>query len=296
MARFPHTLGVLAAVVALTASGCTSASPRPSVSRPAPSSPNAAHGDFAGLVDIGGGHKLFLECHGSGSPTVILLSGYGNAGDIWNEADAHPPAVAPGVARFTRECAYDRPGSLRVVTDAGTPAPSALPGDQITAMSAQAAERAFVLLALQAPVAGDLRAIIGAIQIAANIDRMGALALHVAKIARRRHPQHALPEQVNGYFAEMGRVAVELGNSTREVLLTHDPDKAARIDEEDDAMDDLHRRLFSVLMDHDWKHGVAAAVDITLLGRFYERFADHTVEVARRVIFQSTGKSPQKTD
>ena len=122
------------------------------------------------------------------------------------------------------------------------------------------------------------------------------LALHVAKIARRRHPQHALPEQVNGYFAEMGRVAVELGNSTREVLLTHDPDKAARIDEEDDAMDDLHRRLFSVLMDHEWKHGVAAAVDITLLGRFYERFADHTVEVARRVIFQSTGKSPQKTD
>ena len=100
MARFPHTLGVLAAVVALTASGCTSASPRPSVSRPAPSSPNGAHGDFAGLVDIGGGHKLFLECHGSGSPTVILLSGYGNAGDIWNEADAHPPAVAPGAFRF----------------------------------------------------------------------------------------------------------------------------------------------------------------------------------------------------
>jgi phosphate transport system protein len=168
--------------------------------------------------------------------------------------------------------------------------------DQITAMSAQAAERAFVLLARQAPVAGDLRAIIGSIQIAANIDRMGALALHVAKIARRRHPLHALPEQVNGYFAEMGRVAVELGNSTREVLLTPDPDKAARIDEEDDAMDDLHRRLFSVLMDHEWKHGVAAAVDITLLGRFYERFADHTVEVARRVIFQSTGKSTQKTD
>ena len=79
-------------------------------------------------MDIGGGHKLFLECHGSGSPTVILQSGYGNAGDIWNEADANPPAVAPGVAQFTRECVYDRPGSLRVVTDAGTPAPSELPG------------------------------------------------------------------------------------------------------------------------------------------------------------------------
>ena len=128
MARFPHVLGVLAAAVALIAAGCTSASPRPSEPRPAPSWPSGPHGDFAGLVDIGGGHKLFLECHGSGSPTVIFQSGYGNAGDIWNEADANPPAVAPGVAQFTRECAYDRPGSLRVVTDAGTSAPSALPG------------------------------------------------------------------------------------------------------------------------------------------------------------------------
>jgi pimeloyl-ACP methyl ester carboxylesterase len=128
IARFLHVLGVFAAVVALTGSGCTSASPGPSVTRPAPSSPNGAYGDFAGLVDIGGGHKLFLECHGSGSPTVIMQSGYGNAGDIWNEADANPPAVAPGLARFTRECAYDRPGSIRVVTDTGTPAPSGLPG------------------------------------------------------------------------------------------------------------------------------------------------------------------------
>lgn len=164
--------------------------------------------------------------------------------------------------------------------------------EQIAAMSARAEESALLLLALQAPVAGDLRAIVSGIQIVADVDRMGALALHVAKIARRRHPQHALPEEVNGYFAEMGRLAVELGNSAREVLLTRDPEKAARISEEDDAMDDLHRHLFTVLMDREWKHGVAAAVDVTLLGRFYERFADHAVEVARRVIFQVTGKHP----
>ncbi|MGE0214322.1 phosphate signaling complex protein PhoU [Mycolicibacterium sp.] len=165
--------------------------------------------------------------------------------------------------------------------------------EQIAAMSARAEESAFVLLALQAPVAGDLRAIVSSIQIVADVDRMGALALHVAKIARRRHPQHALPEEVNGYFAEMGRVAVELGNSAQEVLITRDPEKAARIREEDDAMDDLHRHLFSVLMDREWKHGVAAAVDVTLLGRFYERFADHAVEVARRVIFQVTGRTSE---
>jgi phosphate transport system protein len=166
--------------------------------------------------------------------------------------------------------------------------------EKIAAMSARAEESAFVLLALQAPVAGDLRAIVSSIQMVADIDRMGAWALHVAKIARRRHPQHALPEEVNGYFAEMGRVAVDLGNSAQEVLLSRDPEKAARIREEDDAMDDLHRHLFSVMMDKEWRHGVAAAVDVTLLGRFYERFADHTVEVARRVIFQATGKFPDE--
>ena len=167
--------------------------------------------------------------------------------------------------------------------------------DRITEISVRAEEAAFMLLALQGPVAGDLRAIVSGIQIVADIDRMGALALHVAKIARRRHPQHALPEEVNGYFAEMGRVAVELSRSAQEVLDTLDPEKAARIREEDDAMDDLHRHLFSVLMDKDWKHGVTAAVDVTLLSRFYERFADHAVEVARRVIFTATGSFPEDT-
>ena len=178
----------------------------------------------------------------------------------------------------------DLPLAEQVITD----------HDQIATLSARAEEDAFVLLALQAPVAGDLRAVVSSIQIVADVDRMGALALHVAKIARRRHPQHALPEEVNGYFAEMGRVAVDLGHSAQEVLLTKDPEKAARIREDDDAMDHLHRPLFTVLMDRDWKHGVAAAVDVTLLGRFYERFADHAVEVARRVIFQVTGHNPDE--
>ncbi|GGG22948.1 phosphate transport system regulatory protein PhoU [Rhodococcoides trifolii] len=168
--------------------------------------------------------------------------------------------------------------------------------DRMTELSATAEERAFALLALQAPVAGDLRSVVSGIQIVADIDRMGALALHVAKIARRRHPQHALPEEVNGYFAEMGRIAVALGASAREVLETRDPERAAKLREEDEAMDDLHKHLFSVLMDREWSHGVAAAVDVTLLGRFYERFADHAVEVGRRVIFLVTGSLPSDLD
>ena len=163
--------------------------------------------------------------------------------------------------------------------------------DKIAAMSTAAEENAFALLApLQAPVANDLRAIVNALRVIVDIDRMGALALHVAEITRWRHPQHALPEEVKGYFAEMGRIAIKLGNGAQEVLLTHDPLRAARIRREDDAMDDLHRHLFTVMMDPEWKHGVAAAVDVTLLGRYYERFADHAVQVAHRVIFQMTSR------
>jgi phosphate transport system protein len=164
--------------------------------------------------------------------------------------------------------------------------------DELSRMQTQAEEAAFVLLALQAPVARDLRLVVGSMQNVADAERMGGLAKHVAKIARRRHPEHALPEEVRGYFAEMGTIAVDLGNSAQEVVLSHDLAQAARISRDDDAMDDLHKHLFTVLMDREWKHGVATAVDVTLLGRFYERFADHAVEIGRRVVFEVTGETP----
>ena len=119
--------------------------------------------------------------------------------------------------------------------------------DQIMAMTTKAEQNGVALLARQQPVAGELRTIVSSIQAVADVERMGALAVHVAKTARRRHPQHVLSEEVNGCFAEMGRVAVELGNSAQEVLRTRDPEKAAGIREQDDAMDDLHRQLFTVL-------------------------------------------------
>jgi len=169
--------------------------------------------------------------------------------------------------------------------------------DHMVARSAGAEASAISLLALQQPVAGDLRDILGSLQIIADLERMSALAVHVAKIARRRHPQHAVPDEVSDCFAEMGRVAVELANIAREVLSTRDPHKAAGVREQDDAMDDLHRQLFTVLIDdRAWKHGIPAAVDVALLGRFYERFADHAVEIGRRVVFQVTGTLPPEQE
>lgn len=158
-------------------------------------------------------------------------------------------------------------------------------------LSRRAEDRSVALLALQSPVAGDLRSVVGSLQNAADAERMGGLAAHVAKIARRRHPAHALPAEVSGHFAQMGCVAVELSNKARQAVLTGDPVRAAHIHDDDTVMDDLHRHIFTVLMDRDWAYGNTATVDVTLLDRFYERFADHAVEIGRRVVFQATGQT-----
>mgnify|MGYP002620880655 FL=1 len=155
-----------------------------------------------------------------------------------------------------------------------------------------AEERALALLALQAPVAPDLRIVVSAIHGAGDIERMGDLARHVAQAARRRHPRPVLPPEVAPYFAEMGRIGVDLARKAGEMIRTRDLEQATAMETEDDAMDDLHRHLFTVLMDRSWPHGVGPAVDITLLGRFYERYADHAVALGRRIVFIVTGQMP----
>lgn len=156
---------------------------------------------------------------------------------------------------------------------------------------AEAEEGAVQLLALQAPVATDLRTVVSALWIVADGHRMGALAIHVAKAARRRHPAAVLPADVRPIFTEMGRVAVDLGSEAAAVLRDRDPERARAIDVRDAEMDALHRRLFTVLLSPDWNYGVQPAVDISLLGRFYERYADHAVAVGRRVVFLLTGEN-----
>ncbi len=167
---------------------------------------------------------------------------------------------------------------------------------RIVAMRAQVEKEAFELLALQQPVAGELREIVSAIQVIADTERMGALAVHVAQIARREYPNHALPQEVRDCFADMAKVAIALGDGAKQVLATNDPRQAAQLHDQDDAMDDLYQHLFSLLIDREWKHGIPVGVKTALLGRFYERFADHAVEVGRRVIFMATGVLPTEDE
>jgi phosphate transport system protein len=153
-------------------------------------------------------------------------------------------------------------------------------------------EEAYSLLALQAPVATDLRTVLAVIHAAESLERMGDLAQHVAKTSRRQHPKHVLPKEVEPYFQQMGEIAVALARKAERVIRDQDVELARSLVEDDDEMDNLHRHLFTVIMDKDWPHGVAAAVDVTLLGRFYERYADHAVSVGRRTVFVVTGRMP----
>ncbi|ABG98735.1 MULTISPECIES: phosphate signaling complex protein PhoU [Rhodococcus] len=162
--------------------------------------------------------------------------------------------------------------------------------EQIEALRGPCEEQAMALLALQAPVARDLRQVVTGVHLVTDLSRMGGLVQHVAESVRRRHPEHVASGEAEEVLAGMGRVASELAGLAEQVLRTHDPELAAEIGRRDDELDNLHRRLLTLIQDPSWTGSIPAAVDITLLGRFYERFGDHTVVVGRRVIFLVTGE------
>ncbi|GAB7066387.1 phosphate signaling complex protein PhoU [Mycobacterium hodleri] len=152
-------------------------------------------------------------------------------------------------------------------------------------------KRTLAILAKQAPVAGDLRRVVTAIHVAADADRMGGLASHVAKVGLRRHPRSAVPHELHGRFIEMGSTAVGLAECCRDILTTGDCAQAARVRSDDRVMETMHRELFGQVMSPGWEHGAVVASDVVLLGRFYGRFADHADEIARRMVFQTSGEA-----
>ena len=149
------------------------------------------------------------------------------------------------------------------------------------------------IIARQQPVASDLRALVTALRMSADLERMGDMAHHIAKITRLRHPNSAVPPELLSTIEEMGRVARLISDKVGGVINSRDVDTALEVEKDDDEMDRLHRKLFTTLMDESWSHGTESAIDITLIGRYYERYADHAVSVARRVYFLVTGKFSQ---
>jgi phosphate transport system protein len=162
--------------------------------------------------------------------------------------------------------------------------------EAVDALQVDLEERSLALLARQAPVATDLRIVVTGLRMSADLERMGDLARHVAKLARMRYPASAIPAELRATILQMGQVAERIVAKTGSVIASRDLDVAGELETDDDVMDALHRDLFTVLLDDEWEHGIETAVDVTLCGRYYERFADHAVSVAQRVTFLVTGE------
>jgi phosphate transport system protein len=150
-------------------------------------------------------------------------------------------------------------------------------------------ERAIDLIALQQPVATDLRTIVAGLRINADLERMGDLARNIAKIARARYPDPAVPAPLRATIEQMDRVARQLLAKAAQVVADRDVELARELDHDDDEMDTLHRQLLVAMLDERAPTGVEAAIDVALLGRYYERFADHAVSIADRIVYLVTG-------
>jgi phosphate transport system protein len=157
-------------------------------------------------------------------------------------------------------------------------------------------DNSFDLLALQNPVAGDLRMLVASLRMVAEFERMGDLSVHVAKIARLRVPDMAVPDELVPTIARMSAVAEVMIAKVGHIIANSDVAAAEELEQADEEMDKLRRSSFRELLGSDWKHGVEPAVDIALLGRYYERIADHAVSIARRVVFLVTGEQPTYLD
>ncbi len=161
--------------------------------------------------------------------------------------------------------------------------------DQMNAMHDDAERRCITLLALQAPVAGDLRVVVAALHSVGHLKRMGNLARHIAIIARFKHPNPMISGKVRPVLARMSLLASQLAEDAATAVEYQDPLSACRLAVADDEVDALLRHLLGILFAEDWSDGVEQAVDAALIGRYYERFGDHAVAIAQQICYLATG-------
>lgn len=200
-------------------------------------------------------------------------------------------AVNDDLVQMTRLVGSAMNRATQALLDADlTQAESVIAADaQVDILSSDIEDRCMELMATTPRTELDLPGLIGSLKIASSLERMGDLAEHVAKQARLRYPRLSIPTELRGTFAEMGGLAEAIVSKTGAVIATRNVNLTADIARHDADMDRLHRELFTIVLTPGWSHGVEAAIDVTLLSRYYERYADHAVSVARRVVTMVTG-------
>ncbi|MFM1785087.1 MAG: hypothetical protein RLZZ108_111 [Actinomycetota bacterium] len=193
------------------------------------------------------------------------------------------------------EIAQDVTGVMKNATEAFVSSNVEL-ADQAIASADAISDKALTLdelviriLARQSPVARDLRILVSALRMSASLERMGALASHIAQIARFRFPGSAVPAVLLPVFEEMGKLDVELAKKITKLLANPDVDVARAIQAEDERVDELHRGVFETVLADSWKENAMFTVDVTLASRYHERFADHVVDISSKVSYLTTG-------
>ncbi len=165
--------------------------------------------------------------------------------------------------------------------------------DQMNAMHDGTEQRCIIVLARRDPVAGDPRAVVAVLRAVGHLKRMGNLAGHIALIARFKHPNPMIAGAVRPVLARMSLLASQFAEDAASAIQRRDCVSAGQLAEADHEVNALRRHLFGILFAADWSHGVEHAVDAALIGRYYERFADHAVAVAAEARYLASCGLPE---
>ena len=213
-------------------------------------------------------------------------------GDMRDQYHEQLDAIVDDLVNLTGTVRSAVASSTNALLDAdGRLAEVVIAGDAVIDEETEAIEeRALLLLATQQPVATDLRQLVATLRMVTDLQRMGDLSVHVAKVARMRIPDPAVPPQLHPTIRAMAKVADSMIDAAARIVANRDVVAAAHLEDEDDEMDRLRKDLFRTLLSDSWSHGVEPAIDLALLGRYYERIGDHAVSMARRVVYLVTGE------
>ncbi|MGI8393034.1 phosphate signaling complex protein PhoU [Leucobacter sp. W1038] len=155
--------------------------------------------------------------------------------------------------------------------------------ERVEQMAAELDELTIDILARQQPVASDLRLMVGSLRMGSSLERMADLAEHIAQLARYRYPESAIPQGLRKTFARMGELDAKIAGKLVELLRTQDPAFIDEIRDIDDAIDELHAKVFEKVLSDKVNTDITGVVDATLASRYHERFGDHAVNISRQV-------------
>ena len=165
--------------------------------------------------------------------------------------------------------------------------------EEIDSLTLDIEERCFTILARQQPMAGDMRAVVTAIRLTSEIERSGDLMVNVGKAVRRLYGSRVPPE-LRGHLEAMATEAVRLYQMAMDAYAQGDATLASALDDMDDRLDQIHKDYMQAILElHADVQDVQVAVQLALVGRYYERIGDHAVNIGERVQYMVTGWLPE---